>query len=108
MDYCRIGARIKEMRIKSGMTQECLAERADISTNFLACIEIGRRRGSFETYARIVDALGISFDYIIQDSVEASKINTLKEEMEYFFDKCSIPKQQLIIKLAEDVYRHEL
>lgn len=108
MDYYLIGTRIKELRLKRGMTQEALAEKADISANFLACIEIGKRKGSFETYARIVDILDTSFDYLTQDSIEPAKINTLKEEMEYFFDKCSISKQRLIIKLAEDVYRHEL
>ncbi|MCI5893212.1 MAG: helix-turn-helix domain-containing protein [Clostridiales bacterium] len=108
MDYYRIGARIKEMRMKQGMTQESLAEKADISTNFLACIEIGKRKGSFETYAKIVEALGTSFDYITQDSIKTAKTNTLKEEMVYYFDKCSVSKQALIIKLAEEVYRHEL
>ncbi len=108
MNYYLIGMRIKELRVKRGMTQEMLAEKVEISTNFLACIEIGKRKGSFETYARIIDALDSSFDYITQDSIKSARMNTLKEEMGYFFDKCSVSKQKLIIKLAEEVYRHDV
>lgn len=37
-----MGIRIKELRIKKGYTREKLAEKADISTQFLADIEYGR------------------------------------------------------------------
>ena len=88
MDYYLIGSRIKELRLSLGMTQEQLAESADISTNFLACIEIGKRKGSFETYSKLVNVLGSSLDYITQDCIKGAEINVLKSELNGYFDKC--------------------
>ena len=103
MNYYLIGLRIKELRLKRGMTQEQLAEKADISTNFLACIEIGKRKGSFETYSKIVNILGSSLDYITQDSIESAKINILKRELDEYFSGCGEKNQKLIVRLAKDV-----
>lgn len=107
MDYYLIGSRIKEMRLKRGLTQEALAEMADISSNFLACIEIGKRRGSFETYAKLVEILDTSFDFLTQDSLSSAKKSVLDCEMESWFNKCTESQKRLIIKIAQDIYRHE-
>ena len=103
MDYYLIGSRIKELRLKRGMTQEQLAEKADISTNFLACIEIGKRKGSFETYSNIVDILDSSLDYITQDNIKSAKLNMLKKEMNEIFESCGEKNQKLIVRLAKEV-----
>jgi transcriptional regulator with XRE-family HTH domain len=50
---------IKENRKKSGMTQAELAEKADISTTFLAMIELGKKFPSTEVLDRIAAALNI-------------------------------------------------
>lgn len=42
------------------MTQEVLSERAGISRNFLALLESGKRRPSWITVLRLVEALNIS------------------------------------------------
>ena len=108
MDYYLIGSRIKELRLSRGMTQEQLAESADISTNFLACIEIGKRKGSFETYSKLVDVLGSSLDYITRDSIEGAEINVLKNELNGYFDKCDAGKRELIVKMSKVICEQDL
>ncbi len=107
MDYYLIGSRIKELRLSRGMTQEQLAEKADISTNFLACIEIGKRKGSFETYSNIVDILGSSLDYITQDNIRSAKINILNDKLNEYFNHCGEKSRNLIINIARDIYESE-
>lgn len=49
-EICRhIGARLKEERRRMGYTQEQLAERSDLSANFIAHLERGSRRPSLDT-----------------------------------------------------------
>lgn len=107
MDYYLIGLRIKELRLKRGMTQEQLAEKADISTNFLACIEIGKRKGSFETYSNIVNILNSSLDYITQDNIKSAKVNMLKKEMNEIFESCGEKNRELILELVKAVAKSE-
>lgn len=63
MDVVRqLGQRIRELRTlrRTGrVTQEDLAERADISVSFLSMIERGERAPHIETLARIAEALEV-------------------------------------------------
>jgi transcriptional regulator with XRE-family HTH domain len=50
---------MRKIRRKHGMTQAKLAEKADVSTHFIAMIEIGRKFPAPDTLDRIAAALGI-------------------------------------------------
>ena len=101
MDYHLIGKNIKSERTKQKLTQEQLSEKAGISTNFLACIEIGVRHGSFETYVNIANALHVTLDTITSEVVYSCKENPLKDRLNYCFDNISPANQKLIVKIAE-------
>lgn len=60
-----MGARIKEKRRSLKYTRETLAELADISPQFLANIECGKKGMSFPTLIRLCQCLGVSCDYIL-------------------------------------------
>lgn len=62
------GTRILEMRKKRGYTRETLAEFADISVQFLADIERGRKSMTISTLRRIAAALNVTTDYIVNGS----------------------------------------
>lgn len=63
-----LGIRIKTERLSKGITQEKLAEKADISLNFMSLIENGRNM-SVDTLVKIAQALGVSVDYLLRDSI---------------------------------------
>ena len=54
-----LAANIKENRRKSGLTQEKLAEKADMSLHYLAILELGRKFPSGEMLERLAEALEI-------------------------------------------------
>ena len=51
------GARLREIRLAEGLTQEQLAEKASLSLNFLNLIERGQRGPSFDSLERLASAL---------------------------------------------------
>jgi transcriptional regulator with XRE-family HTH domain len=53
------GRRVRVLRKRKGMTQEQLAEVADISVDFLSLMERGVNAPSFATLERLADALGV-------------------------------------------------
>lgn len=55
-----LGAAIRQLREKQGLTQEALAHEAGITTGSLSLIERGQRNPSWGTVSRIVAALGSS------------------------------------------------
>ena len=56
----RVGKSIREKRKEKGLTQEELAENADVNPKFLGKVERGETNVSLLTLAKICDALGIS------------------------------------------------
>ena len=57
-----LGQNIRQERMKQHMTQEYLAEKAEISSVFLSQIENNRKVPSLETVYKITTCLGISME----------------------------------------------
>ncbi|MCM1166517.1 MAG: helix-turn-helix transcriptional regulator [Lachnospiraceae bacterium] len=75
-----VGGRIKEIRKERGITQEQLAEYADVSVDFIGLVETGKSTLKVSTLAKIATALNISSDYLIYGDapyVENPKINAM-------------------------------
>ncbi len=89
-----IGARIKEKRKDMKYTREALAELVDISPQFLANIECGKKGMSFTTLSNMSLVLGVSCDYLILGKKEKAE-NRLSEL------SASIPEEYTPI--AEDL-----
>lgn len=72
MDYNALGKRVRTQRKLLDMTQEELASAIDVSTSFIGHIERGTRKLSVETLVALADALKISCDMLLQDSLDQS------------------------------------
>ena len=55
----KLGARIQEERKKARLTQEQLAERVDLSVNYIGYIERGKQAPYLKTLERIAEAIGV-------------------------------------------------
>jgi transcriptional regulator with XRE-family HTH domain len=60
-----IGDRIREIREKRKMTQDELAQTADISKGFLSDVENDKRNVSSQILLRIANSLGASINYLL-------------------------------------------
>ena len=65
LDYKAVGSRVRERRLKLDLTQEQLAEEADISPAFVGHIKRGEKKASLETMSRLVMVLGTTMDYLV-------------------------------------------
>ena len=79
MDYRQIGDRIRNIRRSRGLTQERLAEFADISLTHMSHIETGTTKLSLPVLARISKALHASTDELLFGNIETAKNIALKE-----------------------------
>jgi len=70
-----VGDRIREIREAQKLTQDQLAEKADISKGFLSEIENGKRNVSSEYLLRVANALCASVDYLLRGTTDVSNAN---------------------------------
>lgn len=73
LDYKTIGMRIKIARIRKSMTQDEVAEKAEISNSHISNVETGNTKVSLPTLVLIANAIGVSVDELLCDNVEKSK-----------------------------------
>ena len=73
LDYKAIGKRIKIARIKADMTQEQLSEKAEISPTHMSNNETGTTKVSLTTMVALTNALNVTMDDLLCDSVIHAK-----------------------------------
>ena len=57
--YKKLGARIKQLREKAGLTQESLAEKSGISLDYLGKIEVCINKPGLKSLLKIANALKV-------------------------------------------------
>ncbi len=67
LNFSQIGKRLKEIRISKGLTQEYVANMADVNTSHISNIENNRTKISLTTLVQICNALGVTIDYVLKD-----------------------------------------
>lgn len=77
----KIGERIIERRKKLGLTQEALAERGDVTTQFVSYAESGKRAMRPENLLKISSALEVSADYLLTGEVIDKDLLLLADKM---------------------------
>ena len=79
-----VGNRVFQLRKTLGLTQEKLAELADISVQFLVQIEHGQKTMKIGTLRKLCSALSVSADYLIngtEDFSYSAEINSLLSQL---------------------------
>lgn len=70
MMYKKFGERVRGQRILAQLTQDKLSQLSGISLSFLGHIERGTRKASLDTVVKLANALKVSPNLLLQDSLE--------------------------------------
>ena len=65
-----LGEELRERRTQRGLSQEALAEKADIHRNFVGLLERGQRNVTLLTLGAIADALRLRVSELIERAEE--------------------------------------
>ena len=100
LDYLKVGTRIKKARIDRKLTQAELAEKLDLSNNYISSIERGNAIPSLETFISICNALNVTADMLLTDTIYMSN-EYLKENIAIKIDKCSKKNIRIIERFID-------
>lgn len=76
-----IGRRIMERRRKLGLTQEALAEKAEVTAQFVSYAEAGKRAMRPENLMKMASALEVSADYLLTGEIIHKDLLILADKM---------------------------
>ena len=101
MNYTKLGNRIREERLRLNLTQEKLAESANITTAYLGQIERGERGVRLDKLIVIAQTLGVTIDFLLKDYVTSSDDLYIDQIRQLFYEMNNHDKELAvnIIKL---------
>ncbi len=79
--------RLKESRIKAGLTQEQLAEKLGVAKSTLSGYESGNREPTVATIAKALETLNIDANYLYQDETKTLTERVISLEDKEFLNK---------------------
>lgn len=98
--YPSIGEKIRKYRKAKGMTQEELAEKTELSTNFLGAIERAEKNLTLANLINIANALDVTSDMLLCDEIKNGykiKSSIITEKIE----KLSPPDRDKIMQMLD-------
>ena len=100
----RLGARIKELRKLRRFTQERLAEKTEISPQYLSRLEVGQQSPSIETLAKLAEALDVEL-WEVFDFGHLADIRDLRATMTKIMKEGDERAIRLAVKVVRAVVR---
>ena len=100
LDYTVIGKRIYKIRRQKLLTQEELAERADVSPVYIRYIEKAKRTAKLDTYVRIANALGCTMDDLLQGFQTSDQQGSNADELTELLEDCSQKELRQIMTMV--------
>lgn len=105
IDYSAVGKRISLIRKNRGMTQEQLAEKAELSNIYISHIENSRSIPSLETLMKLFSALDVTPDEILLGTKQDME-NYLQSDIQKKLILCT-PKERRMVSRFIDLLLEE-
>ena len=100
IDFARIGRKLKEIRISKNLTQEYIANMADVNVSHISNIENNRVKVSLSTLVQICNALNITVDYILAEEYKQPS-SAIEQEILHELNLCSDETKEQILKIVK-------
>lgn len=101
INYIEIGKRIREMRIKSNLTQAALSEKAGIEPSNLSHIERAATKVSLPTLLNIANALEVTLDELVCGSLIKNSHVSVKM-IEDVLSDCNAQEQMVLAEFLKN------
>ncbi|EEH99449.1 hypothetical protein CSBG_03075 [Clostridium sp. 7_2_43FAA] len=105
MIYKLLGNRIRQERLKLNLTQEQLAEKVDLSTSYIGQIERGERNISLDTLVVICKSLGVTIDYLLQDSINIEE-DIVYNQLYQLISSRSLNEKVMALDILKVMFSH--
>lgn len=99
------GMRMKELRKNADLSQEELAEKAEISSKYISRIEMGQHFPSIDTLVKLADALNVELKDFFEFAHAAESPKELKRVIEGMLKEADTEKLRTLVKVTRAVVR---
>lgn len=96
-----LGKRIREERIRIGLTQEQVAEFIDVSTTYIGFIERGERSVTLEKLILLAECFHVTIDSLIHETPAPKETTAADDQLLFLWNRASPEEQDKILSIVD-------
>lgn len=101
MDRKILGRRIREERLKNGMTQEDVAEHINVSATYIGFIERGERSVTLEKLMLLAQCFRVPIESLCREEANDSARQGEEERLHDLWKSASADEKEMILSFTE-------
>lgn len=101
MDRKLLGRRIREERVRIGLTQEQIAEKINVSTTYVGFIERGKRSVTLEKLILLADCFQLPIDALLHESPAYTPAEARDQQLKLMWDQASNDEKEKILSIIK-------
>jgi transcriptional regulator with XRE-family HTH domain len=102
MNRKALGKRLREERVRSGLTQEQIAEHINVSTTYIGLVERGERSVTLEKLILLAKCYHVTIDCLLQESVPITSLQQ-DEELMTLWKLATDDEKNMILSIIKSV-----
>ena len=99
--YSDLGSRLRSLRLKSGLTQQEVAERAGLTPPYLSYLESGKKKGTLDAYFRLAEAVGTTLEDLMSKTKTPHSAKKKAYSMPSPIEKLSIAERRSVYRMLK-------
>ncbi len=103
INFENIARKLKDIRVSKGLTQEYVANMADVNTSHISNIENNRVKISLSTLVHVCNALDVTVDSILSDEYN-NPVSVLEHEILLEVQTFPLETQKQILKIIRALH----
>jgi len=100
-----VGKRLKSIRAARKLTQEMLAEKANLHSKYISSLECGRENPTLDVFRKLSEALGVELTDIFSFEHESDNAQDLKKAIDELLCDAQPEKLKTALKLLKAIFR---
>lgn len=105
--YDRIGGNVRRIRMEKGLTQEGLADKAELSLTAVQKLETGQSGLRLETLIRIALVLGVSLDILVGIGETDERYRIWQEAVYLLVRDKTVNEVKYAIAVVDSIFRYK-
>lgn len=109
MDRKLLGRRIREERVRIGLTQEQIAERINVSTTYIGFIERGERSVTLEKLVLLSECFHVPIDSLLHEAPGSktpdNESETKDKKLKFLWNQATKNEKDLILSIINVVIK---
>jgi len=99
INFEKLGQRIRRVRLEQKLTQDYVAQMADVNVSHISNIENNRVKISLSTLVSVANALGVTVDYLLENEYTVS--SGIDSQIIRKLSNCNSQQKEKLLKIME-------